>query len=402
MRSFPASVGARPARQDGFTLIELVVVMGILAGFLTMLVRFLDTGVRLFDEGEKGQNAADRSQSGQRLVEAQLRSLRGPGLQIEPGAVSARFLVQMLPLGLPARAAGEARLPFVRASVHLDADVEAPLRDALVRRRAANDVGADSGAAFEERMALLRGAEPLRGVGSLLLFVSPKEPEHGLLQLRIAHLLPGQAIPIDRDRDQDPMAVVLPGSAELPAAALLAATRVLVDDVLHLELQMWSQRTRGWSGSGQGGGAEIVWDSARAGWLQDEAFGPVFALDRGPDSAFDPTDDVFPHALRVLLVVADDEKQAAAGLLADELQPEDRSLRLVAGDRFPGPSDGGFVKLGGEWIRYGARDGDWLTGLQRGVRGTKARSHPAATRVRTGRPAEFTVPLAHGKDDWNG
>ena len=198
------------------------------------------------------------------------------------------------------------------------------------------------------------------------------------------------------------MVVPLPGSAELPAAALVAATRVLVEDVLHIELQMWSQRTRGWAGSGQGGGAEIVWDSARAGWLQDEAFGPVFALDRGPESAFDPTDDVFPHALRVLLVVADDEKQAAAGLLADDLQVEDRSLRLVAGDRFPGALDGGFVKVGGEWIRYGARDGDWLTGLQRGVRGTKARSHQASARVRTGRTAEFTIPLAHGKDDWNG
>ena len=47
--------------QAGFTLIELVVVMGILAGFLVMLVQLVDTGLRMFGEGELGQQFADRT-----------------------------------------------------------------------------------------------------------------------------------------------------------------------------------------------------------------------------------------------------------------------------------------------------------------------------------------------------
>ena len=42
----------RTERTAGFTLIELLVVLGILTGFLAMLVQFVDSGVRLFDEGE--------------------------------------------------------------------------------------------------------------------------------------------------------------------------------------------------------------------------------------------------------------------------------------------------------------------------------------------------------------
>jgi prepilin-type N-terminal cleavage/methylation domain-containing protein len=54
---------AAAAAQGGFTLIELVVVMGILSGFLVMLVQLVGIGLRLFSDGELGQALADRSRA---------------------------------------------------------------------------------------------------------------------------------------------------------------------------------------------------------------------------------------------------------------------------------------------------------------------------------------------------
>ena len=65
------------ARQQGFTLLELVVVMGILAGFLAMLVQLLDMGITLVGSGESAQVMADRGDAVARVVERDLRRLRG-------------------------------------------------------------------------------------------------------------------------------------------------------------------------------------------------------------------------------------------------------------------------------------------------------------------------------------
>lgn len=62
--------------QRGFTLLELVVVMGILSGFLLMLVQFLDSGVQLFSEGENGQALADRAEAARTAVDRELRAAR--------------------------------------------------------------------------------------------------------------------------------------------------------------------------------------------------------------------------------------------------------------------------------------------------------------------------------------
>ena len=68
----------------------------------------------------------------------------------------------------------------------------------------------------------------------------------------------------------------------------------------------------------------------------------------------------------------------------------------------PNGCDGVAGKIGGEWLRYGAVDGDRLMGLRRGQRGTKATAHDAGSQVHVGRTIEFVVPILHAKDDWNG
>jgi prepilin-type N-terminal cleavage/methylation domain-containing protein len=391
------------ARHGGFTLIELLVVMGILSGFLVMLVQFVDAGVRLFDEGESGQALADRASAAQTAVERELRALRGADLGIEAAPPQSRLLAQLLPLGLPARSLpGDPRGIVLRASVELEPQEEERLLADELLLRAARELGDQPDPqAVAERAEQLRTATALRGRGRLWLQSWPRSADGALLELRFARFLPDSVLDLGRDQPVDPFQVPVPGGAELPALVVHAATEVLVDDLLHFELAFWSQTTRGFERSGAEG-PESVWDSARAGWLADPALGPVFRLDLGPGSLEDPTDDVWPRAVQVTLVVARSAREPLEGLLTDDLEPAAQTLELVDGERFPGALDGGWAKVGGEWLRYQQRDGDLLRGLVRGQRGTSARKHEAGTAVRVGRTVRFTVQLAPGRDDWNG
>ncbi|MBX3464479.1 MAG: type II secretion system protein [Planctomycetes bacterium] len=400
-----------PQRRDlGFTLIELLVVMGILSGFLVLLVQLVDTGLRLFQEGELGQLTADRSSRAQRLLAGELAQLRGSGTGRDRDGVDDRLLVQWLPIGLPAQPEpGPTRVQVLRAAVHLPRDREVPLRDVWLAARALAAAPGLTPSELDAQVAAAREHEPLRGFGNLLLLPWRQEGADGaLLELRAGWFLPGQLVPVGNDRLVDPFEVPVPGTPDLPGLVVHALTTPILTDLLHVELLFWSQQTAAWGTAPaadlRSGGRtpEGLWDSARGGWLVDVASGGAFALDRGPASLRDPTDDIHPHAVLVRCVVAQPPDAAPEGLLAEDLVAGDTSLLLVNGDRFPGPVDGGWVKVGPEWMRYARRDGDVLRNLQRGQRATKAREHAVGTRVHHGRTVEFVVPVPHARDDWNG
>lgn len=391
------------ARQQGFTLLELVVVMGILAGFLAMLVQLLDMGITLVGSGESAQVMADRGDAVARVVERDLRRLRGSQPTLEPAGGQPRLLVQQLPLGLPARSGAATTLAFsLRSSAWLSPDEEMPLREGMIMQQARALADSDEPGKVAEKYQELLASNPPRGMGVVWLLAWPQgDPEGALMELRRGTYLDNQLLDAGPGNAADPLQVAYPGGPELPSAVVLQNTTPVARDVLHVEVLCWSQRTRSWTGTGDDG-AERTWDSARAGWHTDAALGPVFRLDRGPESLTDATDDVFPRALRVTLVVAQDARQAPEGILAEELTTDAASLRLVSTDRFPGAEDGGFVKVGREWIRYTGIEGNTLQGLQRAQRGTVRASHAQGTILRVGRTVEFTLPLAIGRDDFNG
>lgn len=393
--------------ERGFTLLELVVVMGILSGFLIMLVQLVDAGLRLFGDGEMGQALADRTSQAQRTIGDELRALRGSSTGRDRDGVEDRLLVQWLPIGLPSRAeAGATHVQVLRGAVHLAPDRELALIEGRLAVQIATEHPELGPAELDKAIAEAKEKEPLRGIGNLLLLPWRQEnADDAVVELRAGWLLPGQLVP-NGDRLVDPFAAVVPGSADLPALLVHKLTVPLLTDLLHVEFAFWSQRTEGWertSGTSTGGaGPERIWDSARGGWLVDAQSGGEWAFDRGAESLQDPRDDIHPHAIRVLCVAAQPGNFSPEGLLAEPLDADAQTAVLVNGDRFPGALDGGWFKVRGEWLRYDERDGDVLRGLRRGQRGTKAIDHPAGVRVHVGRSVEFVIPVPHWKDDWNG
>ncbi|MCA8948456.1 MAG: prepilin-type N-terminal cleavage/methylation domain-containing protein [Planctomycetes bacterium] len=391
----------------GFTLLELVIVMGILSAFLVMLVQLVGLGLDLFAEGEVGQLLADRGVASRRVLSDELALLRGSANGRDREAVEDRLVVQLLPIGLPADPErGATLVQVVRAAVQLPPARELELVDGelALRARAAEPELSDT--ELLAKVAEMRATTPLRGIGNMLLVPWRQEgSDDALLELRAAWFLPGQTV-IVRDMPVDPFAVAVPGSPALPGVTVLQNIRPILQNLLHCEFAFWSQATVSWTagaGAVSGGpGPEQIWDSARGGWLIDDESGGTFAFDRGPASRSDPTDDIHPHAIRVLCVAAQPPELPAEGLLGARIGPDENGLRVLDGDRFPGPETGGYVKIHGEWIYYAKREGDRLTGLRRGQRRTKALEHPAGSRVHVGTTVEFVIPIPHHKDDYRG
>lgn len=391
----------------GFTLIELVVVMGLLTIFAAFLIQLMSTSVSLFQQGERGQDMSDRADAAARAIEQSVRDMIGPsGVDLDGREPKTRLLAQWVAgVGNTAATSTVAvapRVQLLRATVRIDDRTEERLLRPVLFQEATATAEGKAPAQIEARLRELIALAPRAGRATMLLVPRPAgDPEGAFFSVRRLLQLPGQRIPIDRRHDVDLLEVAEVGSPELPWGVVDQLSESIAEDVIHLEFAFWSQLTQGWDQRIGDGGPEFSWDSARAG-LFAESNDPreMFTLDVGPASLVDLTDDVFPRWIRITLVVA--SPVGSEAILAGELRASDRGVDVIDESLLPNPKDTPMVKVGREWLRVGTLDGRALRGLVRGQRGTKAVDHAAGTRVRVGRTIELFVRVAHGKDCWNG
>lgn len=391
---------AATAGSPGFTLIELVLVMGLLSSFLLMLVQLLGSGVDMYGKGQRGQDLADRADLAVRAVRESLGAMVGPisrpGAENEAARPDARLIVSWEPTGF-SREPDAARSQIVRTTVALtEAEENALLRRAL-EEIVAEEFGSE-GEAFEEELALRMAEAPRTGRADMLLLAWPVGSDGVFMELRRGRFTARDGMQLMDDFDFGGQ-----GDDGLAAEVVPLITESIASGLLHFECALWSPRTSAWGKDPDGGGPEYAWDSARGGrllfdesgdMLREEAFG----LDLGPQSERDARDDVFPRWMRVTLVVARSAAEAPEAFLDDSVGASDRTLHLNRIDRIGDLRAVRFAKVGAEWVEFGGIEGTKIDSVRRGRRGTTAREHPRGTPVRIGKVVTFDLRIAHGRD----
>jgi prepilin-type N-terminal cleavage/methylation domain-containing protein len=141
-----------------------------------------------------------------------------------------------------------------------------------------------------------------------------------------------------------------------------------------------------------------VWDSTRG---RDK----TFALYKGPESVYDPSDDVFPRWVRLeITLVAPSAFGFGRGetRLVDPIGDKDLRVRLSDVNPILGAgAEERWLKVGTEWMRTLVTRVDVDKGevlVERGVRGTRAGPHSAGDWVYVGQAATIEIELPVWRD----
>ncbi len=347
-------------RRRGFTLIELMVSIGVLSALGLALTVVLRSSIRLWHAGEARREAYEEAERVFRAVRSDLSSMYTG--RSELGESRGILLCH--------RFGGQQRLVFVNTIAATPADPFAQRTGLAWSDGRVDNVG-DQLEAAELRLMATGGLEEVQWMldprGSGALYRARRSPIHG------------------------------PGSlfyTPIPLDSLAARAQVMSDRVLYIGWEFWSQSTRSWSG-----GLD-VWDSTRSVKAFDSPRAD-FSLFHDADSITDSRDDVFPARIRVTLVL-EDPIEGVDTLLAEDISASEDDINLIEEDRFR--PDGGLALVGTEWITYRSYSGTRLRldSQGRGARGTTAQEHAAGTRVRTGRLFMQTFAVPGFREDWGG
>ncbi len=380
--------------ESGFTLIEIVVVMGLLSSFMLMLVQLMGSGVDMFTTGQRGQDLADRGQLVKHATLDCFERMVGPRrtVMVEQDP-DVRMLVSWENQGFLQDDGAHTRQQVVRATVGLTELEEIDLLTEVFRPIAEEETPGGEEEVARAVQQMIADA-PRKGRADMLLFAWPQDPKGVFLELRHALFTNFDEIQI--------MDVRAFGTEEFPRVLVPEISEVLASNLLHVEFEFWSRETTGWGREAGRGGPEWVWDSARAGRLLDEGSRlprrESFGLDLGAGSLRDLRDDTYPRWARITLVASRGPNEPPEAFLSSELASDGRTLDLTRADKLPKLEDSRFLKIGTEWVEYGDIRGRTLTGLKRAQRGTQVKTHGVGTAVRAGRQIVVYHRFPHGRD----
>jgi len=353
-------------RPRGFTLVEVLVSIGIFMVMGAALVTLWRLGLGMWGRGERRRKTYEQAQGvlAQIALDLEAAYTREP---IRKGRPTARFICTR-------DKGGAQRLSFVRT-----------FETGPERAYTYHAVG--GGAAYTDGFA--GDGTSLGAIGGVLgvsWFRAGRE-------LRRATLGPPASTPLSTTGGA-------PGEVVSP-------------NCLYLGFRFWSQYTTTWNeptGAITAKGArpwpETVWDSTRgAGVIEPidpSGRARPFSLARGRLSLDEPFDDVFPEIVEITLVVEPDENRTLRTETAQYLSAYDTELRVASTRGFDDPSTGPmFLLVGDEWVKVRAKRERSFSLSGRGLRGTEASEHEEWTTVRQGTTFVMRVGIPGYRTDWS-
>jgi len=157
----------------------------------------------------------------------------------------------------------------------------------------------------------------------LLLPWAQGDAEGAFMELRRGLFLPNVPLPFKEAEGLALMQVRQLGPPEFPAKRVVENTEVLASGILHLEFKLKSQYTTDWRQEPGAGGPEWVWDSARAGWFdQDQTGREQFGMDLAAGSLQNATDDIYPYWVEYTLVVGGRAAGLPDAILAEPINED--------------------------------------------------------------------------------
>ena len=398
------------SRRGGFTILELLVAMGIFTVLGTMAVAFMQQSLNIFYGGTRDNEFHDRMDAVLPEIRSDLQALF-IGDSAEPPApppTEEELLEGAKEPKPPPPAAIQVRSGYVT----LRNMPVGPLKDyplfymafvvangnewsSAQLRRAGNASGPGmqpvTPKTVENANATTRFL-PTGGLMEVLWIAVPDNPD----QPSILTLYRGYNAPVG-----NPATTLLNPENFDTIAEIQERCRPVASGLLHFGALWRRAFSDSWEEDlGVSGVGETdpytgrVWDSTRG-------FDPKFPFHKGKESQGDGSDDIFPNFVKLEVTLAGEGPFGYGrgdALLLDKVGPDERVLQISASDPFLAPRQGRvrWAKIGTEWLSYDQMGVDYFENKlrgRRGQRGTKKQAHDAKSWIFVGTPFQTVVEL---------
>jgi prepilin-type N-terminal cleavage/methylation domain-containing protein len=383
-------------RQAGFTLLELMIALGVFVLLGVALVKLVHKSFDFLDQGRPGSEITDQLQVFQAQFNEDLRSVftlrRTPEV-----APDVRMICRTVPWRIERETgSGRSRTSSEEVVLHVPIlafvrSIKGEERDSITRL-AGTRPGAEAYLDLDddEREARSGKLRPLGGLQEVLYAAIPSEDDGGATWSIVRAI----RSPIGGEDS-----LLGPNVLKDRTDLLTRHCVELLPAVLHFDLLFWAGTTMTWDLSvrGDGGGPLTTWDSTR-GILTAERGPNAFPLAVGVASLENPRDDVFPRRILARLVLAAPGRGGRFARLTDGISNRDdeQFLSLAPPNLVPATvaDNERFLKVGAEWIEYvGRPDPGRFSISGRGARGTPRLSHARSDRVVFGQTEEVLVSI---------
>lgn len=371
-------------RSRGFTLLELLTSVALFGVLAVMLFQMLKGSLDIWRQGEGGREVLEKGNGLLDEITRDLRMLRAdgpPGVEETPVRLLSDYGIHDLDQNEIDESYLQ-RIRFVRSCPEERFDPK--LRkagDLPGGKDAANDLGFETG--------LFRAPGGMAEIAYATLNSPGKGNDPALLNLYRVFRTP---IGGDGSIFTSPM---FNKPKDMEDSAVLLAS-----NILYLGFEFWWRDTVSFDDlTGVDGGPLTCWDSTR-GILLAASGQNHFLLARGQESLLNSDDDVFPRCIRITLSTARDEDDAAVVKLAARVSDVSTRLQVDSARPFTSQSEDPYLKIDGEWMRWTAMDGSFLT-VERAQRGTAKMDHAQGARVHVGETFRRVVEIPVFREDWN-